>query len=215
MSALDEQDGSFGEAVVHFGVVLFLEAGSEEGGEGVVEACLEGAHVFLDEVVAGHVALAVDELDEEFALREGEFLEPWVVEGFELLLLLLQVGIFLFFGGQGVHVGDGLVDGCLYFAGYGVDFLDVVGDFVVLACLGGVLEDEFLEDVEVAVLEAGYHLAVVLDHAGVVECVGEDGLAGHVAVGLCIGFDFLCTTGGGHGEHAEDEHHGCCECMTV
>ena len=71
LSALNQQYDSFGESVVHVGVIFFLEAGTEEGGKGIVEACFETTHVFLDEFVACHVTLAVDEFDEEFALGEG------------------------------------------------------------------------------------------------------------------------------------------------
>ena len=71
LSALNQQYGSFGESVVHVGVIFFLEAGTEEGGKSIVEACFEATHVFLDEFVACHVTLAVDEFDEEFALGEG------------------------------------------------------------------------------------------------------------------------------------------------
>ena len=149
LSALNQQDGAFGEAVVHFGVVFFFEAGSEEGGEGVVEACFEATHVFLDEFVACHVALAVDEFDEEFALCEGEFLEFGVVDGLELFFLLLEVGILLFLGGKGVHVGDGLINGLANFAGDGIDLLDVVGYLVVFLGLGFVFEDEIREHVVV------------------------------------------------------------------
>ena len=194
LSALNQQDGAFGESVVHFGVVLLFQTGAEEGGEGVVEACLEAAHVFLDEFVARHVALAVDEFDEEFALCEGEFLESGVVLRLQFLLLLLHVGIFLFLGGQRVHVGDGLVDCGLNLACEGIDFLDVVGYLVVFSGLCGTLEGEFLEHVEVAVLETGYHLALVVHHAGVVELVGEDGFSCHGTVGLGIGLHLLCLT---------------------
>ena len=71
LSALNQQYGSFGQSVIHFRIIFFLEAGTEEGGKGIVEACFEATHVFLDEFVACHVTLAVDEFDEEFALGEG------------------------------------------------------------------------------------------------------------------------------------------------
>ena len=71
LSALNQQYGSFGQSVIHVRIIFFLEAGTEEGGKGIVEACFEATHVFLDEFVACHVTLAVDEFDEEFALGEG------------------------------------------------------------------------------------------------------------------------------------------------
>ena len=65
---LDHQDDALGEAVGAFGVVLFLQAGTEGPGEGLPEAGSDRTHKGLDGLVAGGVALAIDELDEQFAL---------------------------------------------------------------------------------------------------------------------------------------------------
>ena len=91
LTGLDEEDAAFGETVVDIGVVLFLQTGAEEGGEGVVEDSLETTHIGANEFEGGLVALAVDEFDEEFALRESQFLESWRVEFLEFFFCLFHI----------------------------------------------------------------------------------------------------------------------------
>ena len=78
----------------------------------------------MDELVARHAALAVDQLDEKLPLIEGQVLHLRFHVFFEFLLDSLEVGLLLLLG-QGLHVFVGLDDRGRYILGVGIDFLDV------------------------------------------------------------------------------------------
>ena len=78
----------------------------------------------LDEFIARHAALAVDQLDEELTLIEGQVLHLRFHIFLEFLLDSLEVGLLLLLG-QGLHVFVGLDDRGRYILGVGIDLLDV------------------------------------------------------------------------------------------
>ena len=107
---LDAHTDAFdhGILLVLVGVVACLETGTEEFAEGLPESGSEGSQEGLDDAVAGLVGLAVDELDEQFALALGHLVHLGLVLLEELFLKLLEVGLLLLLGLVGIDVLIGL-----------------------------------------------------------------------------------------------------------
>ena len=74
--------------------------------------------------VARHATLAVDQLDEELPLIEGQVLHLRFHIFLEFLLDSLEVGLLLLLG-EGLHIFVGLDDRGRYVFGVGIDLLDV------------------------------------------------------------------------------------------
>jgi len=121
-----EADDTLGECIVgiRLGTVSSLEAGTCDTGEDLPGPSLEASEEGLDELVARHAALSVDQLDEELPLIEGQVLHLRFHIFLEFLLDSLEVGLLLLLG-QGLHVFVGLDDRGRYILGVGIDLLDV------------------------------------------------------------------------------------------
>ena len=63
------------------------------------ESCSEGPHKGLYHLVARRVALPVNQLDQQFALRVGQFLHPRFISAEYLTLHFLHVGLLCLLGG--------------------------------------------------------------------------------------------------------------------
>ena len=70
-----QQDAAFCKAIIHIGIILFFEAGTEERSESVPHSRLERTDILLNELVGSVARLTVNQLDEQFALGEGQFLQ--------------------------------------------------------------------------------------------------------------------------------------------
>ena len=174
---VNPEDDLLDLGIFDVGVILLLEAGAEEGGEGLVEVGLEAPHEDLDELEACLLALAVDELDEHLALTEGELAHARGVLVEEALLDGFEVGLASFLVGDGEEVLVGLDDDAAHLAGYGEGLLDVADVAPVEALLSAATKLGRAVDVDVGEVYDGDGVALVDVH----------GEAHRLAVGLCRG----------------------------
>ena len=63
LSVFYHQYYPFRECIVSRGIILFFQAGTEQGGKCLVETCLERSHERLYQFVSGGVGLPVNEFD--------------------------------------------------------------------------------------------------------------------------------------------------------
>ena len=84
-----------GVLLVLVGVVTRLETGTEELTERLPEAGSECAQEGFQDAITGLVGLAVDELDEQFALILGHLVHLWLVLLEQFLFKPLEIGLFL------------------------------------------------------------------------------------------------------------------------
>ena len=140
---LDGENDALHEVVffVVLGVVVGFEVVAEEFGEDLVERGAEFATEFVNKGVGGAACLAVDELDEHKALREGVVLEFAGIVVKELLLGELDGRLALLAG----HRLDLLlknVKATLALLGEGEHELDVADELLVATYFGGRKEGE-------------------------------------------------------------------------
>ena len=174
---VDPEDDLLDLGIFDVGVILLLEASTEEGGEGLVEVGLEAPHEDLDELEACLLALAVDELDEHLALTEGELAHARGILVEEALLDGFEVGLAGLLVGDGEEVLVGLDDDAAHLAGYGEGLLDVADVAPVEALLSAATKLGRAVDVDVGEVYDGDGVALVDVH----------GEAHRLAVGLCRG----------------------------
>ena len=65
---LHQQHDALGERILAQWVVLFLQAGSESGGEGLVDGGTEGAEESFHQFEGGGFGFPIHQFDEHFAL---------------------------------------------------------------------------------------------------------------------------------------------------
>ena len=89
---------------------MLLQTGTVEPCKGLIEACLHGAEDGLDEAVGSGLALAVDEFNEQFALRVGELLHSRRIGTLDVLLDQAQMLVARLLIGQRLQVFVSLTD---------------------------------------------------------------------------------------------------------
>jgi hypothetical protein len=112
-------------------------------------------------------------------------------------------------------VGNGTVNRLLNFASQRIYFLDVISDFIVFSSLRRILENKWLENIEVAIKETGNHLAVILHHACIELGVRDNRIARHFKVCLGINLHLLRPTKLCHQQHGSNHQHEAPCFMTV
>lgn len=94
-------------------VVVALEVHAKESAERLPKSRSEGAHERFHDGVGILVGLAIDELNHHFALIFGELFHHRLVLGIEVMLKVLEVGVFLFFGIKSPQVLVGFLEGAV------------------------------------------------------------------------------------------------------
>ena len=151
---------ALGEAVNAFGVVFFFERRAVEPRESLIETGFHRAENGLDEAVGSAVALAIDEFDEEFSLRIGQFLHARRVSFLDVGLDEFQMLVASFFVGQSLEIFVGLADDLVTFLRNRQHFFHVIDEAVVLLSLLLVFEGRGRINVDVLQLDILNRIAV-------------------------------------------------------
>ena len=107
------------------------------------------------------MALAVDELDEQFSLRVRQFLHAWRIGALDIFLNQFQVFVAGFLVGQRLQVFVGLDDDIMTFLRNGQHLLHVVNQAVILLAL-------------LLVLESGLRIHIHVVHLHVLNAIAVD-----------------------------------------
>ena len=164
LSAFHHQYDALHQGILARGVVLFLQAGAEECGKGLVESGFEGSHEGTYQLEGCLVIFSVYQFDEQFALSKGEFLHAGRVLFFQSLFHGFDVSAARFLVGQSLQEFVSLDDDAVDFLGDGQGLFHVAYQLVVFGLRTPVLEFQWLENVDGGQLHVGDGVALVDAH---------------------------------------------------
>ena len=164
LSAFHHQYDALHQGILARGVVLFLQAGAEECGEGLVESGFERTHEGTHQLEGCLVIFPVHQFDEQFALGKGEFLHAGRILFLQPLFHGFDVPAPCLFVRQGLQKFVGFYDDAVYFLGNGQRLFHVAYQLVVFCLRTFVLEFQWLENVDGGQLHVGDGVALVDAH---------------------------------------------------